>query len=41
MDSNVSPKVKPTKGKGIGTRFVTRNTLRVKGCVGAPRWGLG
>jgi hypothetical protein len=41
MDSNVSPKVKPTKGKGIGMRSLTRSTLKVEGRVGTPRWGLG
>jgi hypothetical protein len=41
MDSNVSPKVKPTKGKRIGARSLTHNTLRVDGRVGTPRWGLG
>ncbi len=41
MDSNVSPKVKSTKGKGIGARSLTCSTLRVEGRVGALRWGLG
>ncbi len=38
MDSIVSPKVKTTKGEGVGARSLARNTLRVKGRVGALRW---
>jgi hypothetical protein len=36
----VNSKVKTMKEKGIGVYSLTRNTLRVKGHVGAPRWGL-
>jgi len=36
MDSTVSPKVKITKGEGIGVHSGACNTLGVKGCVGAP-----
>jgi hypothetical protein len=38
MDSIVSPKVKTTKGEGVGARSLARNTLGVKGRVGALRW---
>jgi hypothetical protein len=41
MDSTVSPKVKTTKGEGIGVRSLAHNTLRVKGRVRALGWGLG
>ncbi len=34
------PKVKTTKGKEVGARPLARGTLRVDGCVRAPRWGL-
>ncbi len=40
-DSNVSLKVKTTKEKGIKVWSLIRNTLRVEGCVGVPKWGLG
>jgi hypothetical protein len=29
------------EGKGIGACSLARNTSRVKGRAGAPRWGLG
>jgi hypothetical protein len=35
-----NPKVKTTKGKGVGERSLAHNTSRVEGCVGAPGWGL-
>jgi len=38
MDSTASPKMKTTKGEGVGARSLTRNTSRVKEHVGAPRW---
>ncbi len=38
VDSNASMKGKQRKNKGLGTRSLARNTLGVKGCVGAPRW---
>jgi hypothetical protein len=41
MDSTVNPKVKTTKGERIGVCFLACNISRVKGRVGAPRWGLG
>jgi len=37
MDSTVSPKMKITKGEGIGVRSLACRTSRVKGHVGAPR----
>jgi hypothetical protein len=40
-DLNVSLKVKTTKEKGIKVWSLIRNTLRVEGCVGVPKWGLG
>ncbi len=41
MDSTISPKVKTTKGKGIGARSLAYNTLGVEGHAGALGWGLG
>jgi len=41
MDSTTSPKLKTTKGEGVGARSLACNTSRVEGRVGAPRWGLG
>jgi hypothetical protein len=41
MNSTASPKVKTMKGKGVKARSLGCNTSGVKGCVGAPRWGLG
>jgi len=38
MDSTPSLKVKTMEGEGIGARFLIRNTLKVKGCAGAPGW---
>jgi len=38
MDSTASPKMKITKGKGVGACFLTCNTLGVEGHVGTPRW---
>jgi len=38
MDSIASPKVKTTKGEGVGAYSLTSNTLRVKGCVGTLGW---
>jgi len=38
MDSTVSPKVKTTKGKGIGAHSLPHNTSEVKGRVGVPGW---
>jgi hypothetical protein len=35
---SVGPKVKQQKNKGVGPHSLTRNTLRVGGHVGAPRW---
>jgi len=41
MDSIMSPKVKTTEGKRVGAHSMARNTLGVKGHVGALGWGLG
>jgi hypothetical protein len=38
MDSTTSPKLKTTKGKGIGARSLTPNILGVERHVGAPGW---
>jgi hypothetical protein len=38
MDSTMSPKVKTTEGKIVGVRSLARNTSRVEGHAGAPRW---
>jgi len=38
MDSNMNPKVKIMEGEGVGARSLARNTLGVKGRVGAPGW---
>ncbi len=40
IDSIANPKVKITKGEGVGARSLGRSTLGVEGCVGAPGWGL-
>ncbi len=40
MDSIVSPKVKTSKGKGIGAHSLAYNTSGVEGHVGVPGWGL-
>jgi hypothetical protein len=37
----VSPKVKTSKGKGVGAHSLACNTSGVEGCVGASGWGLG
>jgi hypothetical protein len=37
----MNPKVKTTKGKGVGVRSLARSISRAEGHVGAPRWGLG
>jgi hypothetical protein len=41
MDSVTSPKMKTTKGEGVGVCFLARNTLGVKGHVRNLGWGLG
>jgi hypothetical protein len=41
MDSTTSPKMKITKGEGIGACFLVCNTLGVEGRAGALGWGLG
>jgi hypothetical protein len=41
IDSTVSPKVKITKGQGIGVRSLAHNISRLEGHVGALGWGLG
>jgi hypothetical protein len=41
MDSTTNPKVKTTKGKGVGTHSLARKTLGVEGHVGTLGWGLG
>jgi hypothetical protein len=38
MDSIVSPKVKTTKGEGIGTCSLAHNTLGVERCVRPSGW---
>jgi hypothetical protein len=38
MDSTASPKVKTTKGEGVGARSLVRSTLGVEGHVEAPGW---
>jgi hypothetical protein len=40
MDSVAHPKVKTMKGERVGARALAYNISGVKGCVGAPRWGL-
>jgi hypothetical protein len=37
----MSPKVKTTKGEGVGAHSLACSTLRVKGCAGVLGWGLG
>jgi len=34
----MNPKVKTTKGEGIGAHSLVRNTSRVKGRDGTPGW---
>jgi len=41
MNSIVNPKVKTTKGKGVGACSLIHSTLGIEGRAGAPRWGLG
>jgi hypothetical protein len=41
MHSTVSPKMKTTKGKGVGACFLACSTSRVEGCAKAQGWGLG
>jgi hypothetical protein len=41
MDSTMNPKVKTSKGKGIGVCSLACNTSGVEGCVGASGWRLG
>jgi hypothetical protein len=38
MDSITSPKVKTTKGKGVGVCSLARSTSEVEGCAGASGW---
>jgi hypothetical protein len=40
MDSIVSLKVMKLEGKRVGARSLVQNTSKVKGRVGALRWGL-
>jgi len=40
MDSNANPKVKTTKGKGVGAHSLACSTLGVEGHARAPGWGL-
>jgi hypothetical protein len=37
MDSTSSPKMKTTKGEGVGAHSLAHNTSGVGGCAGAPR----
>jgi hypothetical protein len=41
INSIMNPKVKTTKGEGVGVCSLAHNTLREEGHVGAPGWGLG
>jgi hypothetical protein len=41
MDSTMNPKVRITKGEGVGARSLIRSILGVEGCVKAPGWRLG
>ncbi len=38
MDSTTNPRVKTTKGEGIGARSLAHNISRVEGCARAPGW---
>jgi len=40
MDSTKSPKMKRTKGKGVGACSLACSTSRVEGHAEVPRWGL-
>jgi len=37
MDSTANPKVKTTKGEGVGAHSLVHNTSGVEGCDGVPR----
>jgi hypothetical protein len=37
----MSPKVKTTKGQGVGVRSLARSALGIEGRVGHLGWGLG
>jgi len=41
IDSIVSPKLKTSKGQGVGARSLVPSTSGVEGCVRVPGWGLG
>jgi hypothetical protein len=41
MDSTMNPKMKTTKGKGVGAHSLAHSTLGAEGLAGASRWGLG
>jgi len=41
MDPLVSPKMKATKGEGVGVRSLPCSTSGVKGRARAQGWGLG
>ncbi len=38
MNSTTNPNMKTIERKGVGAHSLARNTLGVKGCVGAPGW---
>jgi len=38
MDLTTSPKVRTTKGEGVGACFLTCSTLGVEMCVGISGW---
>jgi len=38
MHSTASPKVKTSKGEGVGARSLARSTSEVEGHAGAPKW---
>jgi hypothetical protein len=40
MDSTASPKVKTTKGEGLGAHSLDHNISEVEGRARASRWGL-
>jgi len=40
MDPTANPKMKTTKGKGVGACFLARNISGLEGCVEVSRWGL-
>jgi len=41
INSTTNPKVKTTKGQGVGARSLVRNTSKVEGHDGVLRWRLG